>query len=83
MADEFAEWEKNARKAKKAAREMREGFRVIHVEGHIGGLMSEKLAGKLDALATSQEAAIYAMHSDLTELAKELGIDLPQRDGGR
>ena len=83
MADHFESWEKWAAKAKKAAREMKQGFAIIHAEGALGGLESLALATALDAMATQQEADIYAMHAALTEKAKELGIDLPQRDGGR
>lgn len=83
MADHFDTWEKWAAKAKKNAREMKQGFAIIHAEGALGGLESLAMATALDALATQQEADIYAMHAKLTEQAKELGIDLPQRDGGR
>lgn len=83
MAEHFANWEKWAYKAKKAAREMKDGFAVIHAGGGLGGLESLALATALDAMATRHEAEIYAMHADLTEQAKDLGIDLPQRDGGR
>lgn len=83
MAEHFDNWEKLAAKAKKAAREMKQGFAVIHAEGHIGGLDSLAMATDLDAMATRHEAEIYDMHAKLTAVAKAKGIDLPQRDGGR
>lgn len=84
MAEHFANAEKAAAKFKKAAREMKEGFKIIREQAGLGGIESHALATGLDAMATRHEAEIYAMHADLTERAKELGIDLPSiADGGR
>lgn len=83
MAEHFANWERWAAKAKKAAREMKAGFAVIRAEGHIGGLDSLAMATDLDAMATRHEAEIYDMHAKLTAVAKAKGIDLPSiADGG-
>lgn len=83
LADLFAELEAHAIKAKARARGSRKCFEAIRDEGHIGDLECQSLASQFDKLATDHEAALWAMHSDLTKRAKELGIDLPQRDGGR
>jgi hypothetical protein len=83
MAEHFANWEKWAAKAKKAAREMKAGFVIIRSEGYIGGLDSLAMATELDAMATRHEAEIYDMHAKLTAVAKANGIDLPSiADGG-
>lgn len=83
MAEHFANWEKWAAKAKKNARDMKAGFAIIRQQGGLGGLESLALATALDSMATRHEAEIYAMHAELTEKAKDLGIDLLSiADGG-
>lgn len=83
-AELFANWEKQVASMKAEARnEMPDIFKAVRNEGHIGGLECEALIAKTDALFTGFEASLIAFHAELTERAKEAGIDLPQRSGGR
>lgn len=82
-ADAFAEAEDAAKRNRKAGREMRQMFEAIRDAGKIGGLEAGSLACEVDAMFTRHEAEIWTMHAKLTKRAQELGIDLPQRDGGR
>ncbi len=82
-ADAFERAEKAAARSRKDGRDMRGMFEIIRDEGVMGGLEAGALACEVDEMFTRHEAEIWAMHSRLTKKAQELGIDLPQRDGGR
>lgn len=50
----------------------------------IGNLETQSHFRRLDALATTFEAELFAIHWELTERARLLGVDLPQPlSGGR
>lgn len=82
-ADIFDGAEKKARTIKNQFRQLRKVFEAVRDEGYIGALECQAVASECDVLATEFEAKIWAMHRKLTVRAQELGIDLPQRDGGR
>lgn len=82
-AEIFEGAEQRAHWIKKNFRDLREVFEAVRDGGHLGGLETQALATEADALATDFESQVYAMHAGLTERAKALGIDLPQRSGGR
>jgi hypothetical protein len=82
-AEIFEGAEQRAHWIKKNFRDLREVFEAVRDGGHLGGLETQAMATEADALATQFEADVYSMHALLTERAKELGIDLPQRSGGR
>ena len=83
-ADTFARWEEQIAVMKDEARgDMRNVFKTVRNNQHIGGLECEALSSEIDALVTQFEADVFAIHAELTERAKKAGIDLPQRSGGR
>ena len=80
----FANWEDVVSLMKSEARvEMRDVFKAVRDGGHIGGVQCEALIAKTDAMITAFEADLITFHAEVTEKAKEEGIDLPQRSGGR
>lgn len=68
-----------------AVRSLGPQMAVIRDAGYIGGIECDAICAEADALLTSHKAAVLSFHAQLTERAKELGIDLPprQRSGGR
>ncbi len=82
-ADIMAELEADAAKAKGYRNEMRTVFETVRDAGYIGVLECERYARGFSAITVDYDAALYEFHSDATLRAQALGIDLPQRDGGR
>lgn len=82
-AEIMAELERAAKKAKSYRDEMRQIMQTVRDEGHIGPLECEAMARDFAAIVTAYDAALYVYHSKATLRCRELGIDLPQRDGGR
>lgn len=82
-AEIMAELEADAQKAKAYRMEMREVFETVRDAGLIGVLETERYARGFAAITVGYDAALYEFHSDATLRCQAIGIDLPQRDGGR
>lgn len=82
-ANIFADAEDAAQRITDDFRDLSEIFESINEAGHIGGLEARALTLECQALALQFKADVYALHARLVKRAQELGIDLPQRDGGR
>lgn len=82
LANVFDEYEGHARDFKAEARSSRKAIEAIRSAGHIGFLEAQEAAGELDALATTFERDLYALHRKWTLRAQELGIDLPATRSG-
>lgn len=78
----MSEVEGLAHTAKGKLRDLRPLFKAINDNGAAGLLVSRALASKADAIGTTFEANVWALHQELTEIAKGLGIDLPSIEGG-
>lgn len=85
IAAAFADAEDKAREIKHDFRNLKDAYFVIRDAGvGIGGLESAAAAARIDALATSFYAELFAEHARQTEIAKANGIDLPViASGGR
>lgn len=82
-ADIMVAAEEFAGKLKAQAKIMREVMQTVRDAGHIGVLECEAMSRDFDAIVRRFDADLYVYHSTATLRCKELGIDLPQRDGGR
>lgn len=82
-AEIMSELERDAKRHKAYRAEMREVMETVRNEGHIGNLECEAMSRDFAAIVTAYDAALYVYHSKATLRCQELGIDLPQRDGGR
>jgi hypothetical protein len=78
----MAELETLAHTAKTKCRDLRPLFKEINDNGDAGLLVTRSMSSKADALGTQFEADVWALHAELTELAKARGIDLPSTEGG-
>lgn len=54
----------------------------LYKSGMIGYLEYQRRVAEFEALCSRHEYETFALHSDLTARAQELGIDLPQPKGG-
>lgn len=81
----LSECEASARTIKGKLRDLRPLFKDINDNGDAGLLITQEMAGLADTLGTSFEADLWSLHRQLTDLAKERGIDLPgiESGGGR
>ncbi len=83
IADAYADAEEGASKAKRAFAGAKDAWQALVDNGVIGNLEMQKRMRRLNAIAVQFEADLYALHSDDTERARELTVDLPQpRSGG-
>lgn len=84
IAAAFADAETKAKSIRHAMRDASDAFKSINenLDPPVGFLETTKFATRCDALATQFVADLYALHSDLTERAKALSIDLPSIEGG-
>ena len=83
IADAYATAETAAGDAKRAMSGAKDAWQALADNGVIGNLEMQKRMRRLNALTVQFEADIYALHSDDTERAGELTVDLPQpRSGG-
>lgn len=83
IADAYANAEDKAANIKTQFGNAKDAWEALRDNGVIGGLEMQKRYRRLNALVVQFEADLYALHSDDTERAKELGVDLPQpRSGG-
>lgn len=79
----FADAEDAARKTKDSFRSARTILGEIQSNGDSGALVTQKYAGRMDALATKFEADVWALHEEMTSEAAKRNIDVPSvlRDG--
>jgi hypothetical protein len=83
LADIFADAEVGARQTKDAFRSARKLLDEIRANGDAGALITQKFAGRMDALATQFEADLWSLHEEITLAAAGRSIDVPTlRDGG-
>lgn len=83
IADAYADAEEGARAAKQAFAGSKDAWQALVDAGVIGNLEMQKRMRRLNALAVAFEADLFAFHSDDTERARALGVDLPEpRSGG-
>jgi hypothetical protein len=80
-AQKLADAESAAKIAKDALRDLKPLFKDIHENGDAGLLLTRSMGMRADALGTQFEAEVWELHRQLTEFAKELGIDLPSIEG--
>lgn len=78
----FGEAEAKAKSIRAAFRDLDDVFKKVRDEGHIGGIECMALSAEADALATSFFANLTSMHANLTNIAKDKGIDLPAIESG-
>lgn len=85
IADAMAEAEQKAGMIRAKLRSLKDDFETINQNGDAGFLATKKFFTQLDAAASSFEAKLYVLHSDMTVYAQERGIDLPSplSGGGR
>ena len=90
-SDIFADAESAAMGIVTSFRALRPIFETVRDAGpqengkYLGSITCARLASRADALATNFLADIFALHDQIVELAKEIGIEdlIPeQRDGG-
>ncbi len=65
------------------AKEMRAVMEAVRDDGHIGVVECEAMWRDFDAIARRLDADLYVYHSKAILRCRAMGIDLPQRDGGR
>jgi hypothetical protein len=63
---------------------LHEVFATVRDAGHIGGIETQAYSARAAAMVATFKANVLQFHFELTEIAKEQGIDLPApRSGGR
>jgi hypothetical protein len=83
IADAYATAEEAAGAAKRAFAGAKDAWEALRDAGVIGNLEMQTRMRRLNALAVTFEADLFALHLDDTQRAAELGVDLPQpRSGG-
>lgn len=83
IAKAFADAEEAVEDLNRDFRETADAWKTLHSDGVIGGIEAQKHYRRMTALSGQFIADLYTLHSELTERAKELGVDLPQpRSGG-
>lgn len=83
IADAYATAEEGAGAGKHAFAGAKDAWQALVDNGVIGNLEMQRRMRRLNALAVQFEADLFALHSDDTERARELGVDLPEpRSGG-
>ena len=77
IASAFADAEKRDRQTLNDFKGLRSALKVIKDAGHIGAIRALSAAAELESLASRHKAEKLAVHHQLTEEAKALGIDIP------
>lgn len=85
IANAFAEAERRDRHTVKDGRALKDCFRSVAENGDAGTLLTTSLFATMDAMNTRHAAERLALHQEMTEIAVNLGIDVPPTgtsDGG-
>jgi hypothetical protein len=86
IANAFAEAERRDRHTVKEGRDLKDDFRAVAENGDAGTLLTTSLFATMDAMNTRHAAERLALHQEMTEIAVNLGIDVPPTgtaDGGQ
>lgn len=77
IAEVMADMERRAHANAKAARQAKDAFKAISDNDDAPPLLTSKHYARLVALTAAHAAELLALHNDMTEDAKALGIDVP------
>lgn len=84
IAETMAAAEEGAATTRDAMRDLKEAFEQLATEENVSTLETLAFATELDALATGFQAALFDVHSRMTQRATALGLEsmLPAMRGG-